>query len=160
MLPLTPCVPTIENKTGCTSKGWYSNSQNVQTSNTMPYLKKPRRPAYLPERKRRATGDQSFYNKRAWRKTSRLYRQQNPLCEVCTSIGLLEPATLTDHIIGRQFGGADYTPRNLMAMCDSHHNSKSIKERYGLFLDTVETTTGLVPANRLQVVEVLTGNGE
>jgi 5-methylcytosine-specific restriction endonuclease McrA len=125
----------------------------------MPYLKKPRRPAYLPERKKRKpTGDSSFYNKTAWRKTSRRYRQQNVLCEVCTSINVLEPATLTDHIIGRQFGGADYAPRNLMAMCASHHNSKSIKERYGLFLDTVDTPAGLVPSDRSQVIDVLTSD--
>ena len=122
----------------------------------MPSLKKPRRPAYLPERKRKPTGNQSFYNAGAWRKTSKLYRQRNTLCEVCSSVGLLEPATLTDHIVARQFGGADYTPRNLMAMCASHHDSKSARERIGLFIDTIGTPDGLVPADRLQVVRVLT----
>ena len=124
----------------------------------MPYLKKPRRPAYLPVRKKRKpTGERSFYKARAWRNTSTLYRQHNPLCEVCTSIGVLEPATLTDHIVARQFGGADYTPRNLMAMCASHHDSKSARERIGQFIDTVGTPDGLVPADRLQVIDVLTG---
>jgi 5-methylcytosine-specific restriction endonuclease McrA len=119
----------------------------------MPSLPKPTRKAYLPERVRKPTGDQTFYNSTAWRKTTKLYRQRNPLCEVCSYMRQLEPATLTDHIVARQFGGADYTPRNLMAMCASHHDSKSARERTGLFIDAIDSPDGLVPADRVQVVE-------
>ena len=62
---------------------------------------------------------------------------------------------MVDHIIAREFGGADYDPRNLMAMCAHHHDSKSGKEAHGLRLDAVDTINGLVPYNRSQVVDVL-----
>lgn len=122
----------------------------------MPYFPKPKRKAYLPERKRKPTGEQSFYSSKAWRNTSKLYRQRNPLCEVCNQLGVVEPAKLVDHLVGRQFGGSDFDPRNLMAMCSSHHNSKSIRERYGLPIAATQTDSGLVPVERYEVVRLLT----
>ncbi|MCP9237145.1 HNH endonuclease signature motif containing protein [Lewinella sp. JB7] len=122
----------------------------------MPHLPKARRRRYLPERKREPTGDQRFYNSTAWRKTSRSVRQRQPLCEVCTAIDQVAVADVTDHIIAREDGGADYDPRNLMAMCAYHHNRKSALEGQGLELDSKRTMSGRVPVDRDEVIKVLT----
>lgn len=122
----------------------------------MPSLPKPKRQAYLPERKRKGTGGQTFYHAKAWRHTSKLYRQRQPLCEVCAAKGIVKASTLVDHLIARRFGGADYNPANLMAMCSSHHDSKSAIERNGLPLEAKQAGDGLIPANRYEVFTLLT----
>lgn len=117
----------------------------------MPSLPKPKRQAYRPERKRKPTGDQRFYNSSAWRKTSRLTRQRNPLCEVCKANGKVVASVLVDHLIARRYGGADFNPANLMAMCSHHHDVKSGKETNGLPLEAKQAVDGLIPYDRIEV---------
>lgn len=122
----------------------------------MPHLKKPTRRNYQPPRKRKPTGNQAFLNTTAWRKTTKRYRQLHPLCEVSEAIGVVAAAQCTDHIIARDFGGSEYDPRNLMAMTKEYHDKKSGMETHGSFLATIRTPSGLIPADRQQVIECLT----
>ena len=111
----------------------------------------------MPQRKRKPTGDQSFLNGTTWRKTSKQYRQVYPLCEVSQAVGVLAAAECVDHIIARKFGGAEYDPRNLMAMTTAYHDKKSGIETRGQVLSEQATLSGFIPADRDEVIRLLTG---
>ena len=49
---------------------------------------------YVPE-KEVENKNMSFYNSKAWRATSSMYRKDNPLCESCTSKGITTAAAHT-----------------------------------------------------------------
>jgi len=125
----------------------------------MPHLKKPTRRNYQPPRKRVPTGNQKFLNSEAWRRTTRLCRQLRPLCEVSEAIGVDAAAQVTDHVIAREFGGAEFDRRNLMVMTKHYHDIKSGMETHGPFLQTISTPRGLVPADRSEAIRRLTGGG-
>ena len=86
--------------------------------------KQPHR-AYLPEKTNmsiRKVDNSNFYNSTLWRKVSRIYRTNNPLCEASETP---QPADVVDHIIPISQGGAKYDNRNLMSLCHEKHNRKS-----------------------------------
>lgn len=77
-----------------------------------------------------------------WRKTSRLYREANPICEACLHeaskegdqsrgkrAGMINLATSVDHIKPLFDGGSPYDWNNLQSLCDYHHALKSQQER-------------------------------
>lgn len=76
-----------------------------------------------------------------WRKTSRLYREANPICEQCLReakesdqsrqkrAGMIQLATSVDHIVPLFAGGEPYDWDNLQSLCDYHHAIKSQRER-------------------------------
>lgn len=73
-----------------------------------------------------------------WRKTSRLYREANPICEACIRAskegdqsrdGMINLATSVDHIVPLFAGGEPYDWDNLQSLCDYHHSMKSQRER-------------------------------
>lgn len=76
-----------------------------------------------------------------WRKTSRLYREANPICEACLKAskragkradkraGMINLATSVDHIVPLFAGGDPYDWDNLQSLCDYHHSLKSQRER-------------------------------
>lgn len=80
-----------------------------------------------PPETTRATGDQEFYNSWSWRKVSKLYRADNPLCENCYAKQRLTEAELVDHIIPMPTGQA-LDADNFMGLCHVCHNSKSSHE--------------------------------
>ena len=76
-----------------------------------------------------------------WRKTSRLYREANPICEQCLKAskegdqsrekraGMINLATSVDHIKPLFAGGEPYDWDNLMSLCSYHHHLKTQRER-------------------------------
>lgn len=99
---------------------------------------------------------QKFLNSRTWRKVSkRTQSEAHFLCEVCKHFGNVVPCDVTDHLIARSQGGADFDRRNLMPMCATHHNRKSALESKGQPLDAYNTYFGKIPAKREQVFELL-----
>lgn len=83
-----------------------------------------------------------IHSSNRWRKTSRLYRLQNPICEACLReasedgnqsqkkrAGMIQLATSVDHIVPLFAGGEPYDWDNLMSLCDYHHAIKSQAER-------------------------------
>lgn len=73
-----------------------------------------------------------------WRKTSRLYRQANPICEACLReaskeggerAGMINLASSVDHVNPLFAGGSPYDWDNLQSLCDYHHSLKSQRER-------------------------------
>lgn len=79
----------------------------------------------------------SIHASNRWRKTSRLYREANPICEQCLkaskegdqSHGMINLATSVDHIVPLFAGGEPYDWNNLQSLCDYHHALKSQAER-------------------------------
>ena len=122
-----------------------------------------RRMRYVPERKQQARTEKnySFYNSKLWRKTSKLYRMDNPLCEVAAFFGEVLEADVVDHLIPINELGAKLDERNLMAMSHKYHNKKSGMEAHKNILIEYETIPGVgrVPTNRENIFKILKGEG-
>lgn len=71
-----------------------------------------------------------FYLSTRWRKTSKLYRKHNPVCECkeCEQLGRVLPAECVDHIIPIKEGGAKFDWDNLQSMSWSCHTRKTRTE--------------------------------
>ncbi|RHF51045.1 HNH endonuclease [Lactiplantibacillus plantarum] len=82
-----------------------------------------------------------IHSSNRWRKTSRLYREANPICETCLRAskegdqsrekraGMINLATSVDHIVPLFAGGEPYDWDNLQSLCSFHHALKSQQER-------------------------------
>ena len=83
---------------------------------------------------RTPSGEQGNYNN-AWAKMSKAYRRANPLCECCLVLGVMTDITpgeykgCLDHMIPITRGGSMYNLNNLLALCKSCHDTKSIHEK-------------------------------
>ena len=77
-----------------------------------------------------------FYNSHAWRKFSKRYKQNYPLCLKCEDEGIITAATVTDHIQTYEQNPAGFDLSNLQEiymqpLCKTHHNQKSGREAHG-----------------------------
>ena len=86
--------------------------------------------AYMPAVKpfERTNSNYSFYNSWTWRKVSKLFLKENPLCLHCQANGIDTPAKVTDHITPINKGGDKFNENNFQALCESCHNKKSSSE--------------------------------
>lgn len=71
-----------------------------------------------------------FYQTREWRADRKAHLTANPICVECEKEGRIEPATVSDHITPIENGGDKWDWANRQALCASHHNRKSAKERH------------------------------
>ena len=71
--------------------------------------------------------DYAFYNSTTWRKFSKEYKMNNP---VCMNDGCTQPSYYTDHIKPIALGGAKYDYDNLQALCRKCNASKTGKQKY------------------------------
>lgn len=89
----------------------------------------------------RAAGITDYYVSPEWRRLRRSFfgefwdnvakkyiKTKNLLCVNCEDMGFAVPATVADHIIPRNMGGADALD-NLQALCNACHDRKSAKEK-------------------------------
>lgn len=90
--------------------------------------RKGSKPAHLTPPKRVYTGGRP-YDKRAWRKLSRLERSASPLCVMCLDNDIIQEATEVDHIHPIHDGGAQYDRNNLQSLCKACHGRKTRKEQ-------------------------------
>lgn len=76
-----------------------------------------------------------FYNQWKWKKTSKAYREANPVCECnrCLIDGVVRPAQVCDHIKGLKYlldNNIDpFDWNELQSMSKECHNKKSGSER-------------------------------
>lgn len=99
----------------------------------MPTIPKPSRRAYLPPREtqgRRLHANSAFYQSSRWRRLRQIKLNADPICEECRSRGLVTEATVVDHIVPINEGGAALDLRNLQSLCDACHNRKSGREAH------------------------------
>lgn len=84
----------------------------------------------------RRKDNSAFYNSRAWRKVSKLKREQDPLCECeeCKALGRVRIGHVADHIRGLQFlldNNLDpYDLNELQTMNNQCHNKKSGRDAH------------------------------
>lgn len=71
------------------------------------------------------------YQNHIWRKVSKRFRIDNPLCAKCQENGLTRPSEVVDHIKPINQGGDPWNPANFQALCVECHNKKSRSERGG-----------------------------
>jgi 5-methylcytosine-specific restriction endonuclease McrA len=65
-----------------------------------------------------------LYKTAQWRALRRAQLQREPLCAMCTALGVLRAATVVDHIQPhRGRAGLFYSPTNLQSLCKAHHDS-------------------------------------
>ena len=71
-----------------------------------------------------------FYNSLAWRRLSKAYLNNEPLCEHCQAQGIITGATEVDHIVAV---ADDWSKRfkidNLQSLCHSCHMIKTVEDR-------------------------------
>ena len=79
----------------------------------------------------RANPNRGFYTSPAWRALRNSFIERHPLCEQCYKQGLIVPATVVDHVIPINLGGAPLDEDNLQSLCDKCHNAKSGREGHG-----------------------------
>lgn len=91
-------------------------------------LKGPKRP-WIPERKpfeRRKRGNQEVYQGKRWKAVRQLVLSRDEFCCVeCMKNGFVVAASVVDHILPINEGGAIYEMSNLQSLCSTCHNSKS-----------------------------------
>ena len=64
-----------------------------------------------------------------WRKSRKIFLQQNPLCVECLKEGVITEATVVDHIIPHKGDKRLFWDRrNWQALCKKHHDIKTAKE--------------------------------
>lgn len=74
-----------------------------------------------------------LYDKRRWKVRRRSFLQENPLCVMCSALGLISEATVVDHIRPHK-DDADlfWDESNWQALCKHHHDSaKQSEEKTG-----------------------------
>ena len=73
-------------------------------------------------------GNDTRYNRKAWRTLRSHVLQSEPLCRECNKQGRVTAATMVDHIQPVTAGGPFYDWDNLQPLCDSCHARKSARE--------------------------------
>jgi len=103
----------------------------------MPNAPKKIKRSWVPERKpfSRPVDFSWFYNQTKWRKFSKKYRQNNPICVECEAKGIVSPAEVCDHIDGIKTilkeGRDPMDEKECQSLCHPCHNSKSGREAHG-----------------------------
>ena len=72
---------------------------------------------------------QNIYWTNRWKKMRAIILAEQPVCVMCDKLGLATEAKVVDHIKEIIDGCDPFDKSNLQALCVSHHNNKTAKER-------------------------------
>lgn len=78
-------------------------------------------------------GDRSFYQSAAWRKTRDAFIAANPYCVDCQKEGKKVKSTVADHLKQVILDGEKHDWNNLQALCSSHHNARSARQKNEMY---------------------------
>jgi 5-methylcytosine-specific restriction endonuclease McrA len=70
-----------------------------------------------------------FYHTSRWKKESRAFRQQYPLCAACSRDGLIVPAEVTDHVIPKNACQDPWDKKNWEPLCKKCHAKKGARDK-------------------------------
>ncbi|MCH7411146.1 HNH endonuclease [Belliella sp. DSM 111904] len=74
--------------------------------------------------------DTAFYRQAPWLNLRKAKIEQNPICELCESVGIVSEGTFIDHILNRLiFPELDLEPLNLQTLCTKCHAQKTGLEK-------------------------------
>lgn len=120
----------------------------------MAYIPKQKKKKWQPKPIKRF-GVDPFYNSTRWRKISKAWKVKHPICQVCAQ----RPTQITDHVVSRNVGGAEYDSDNFLGMCHIDHNKKRGLERHTNIplIETKESSIEdkLVPVDKNDIIELL-----
>jgi len=68
-----------------------------------------------------------FYQRKPWKLARAERLSIEPLCRSCRAVSKLVAATVVDHIIAIEDGGAELDQDNLQSLCIDCHNSKTAR---------------------------------
>lgn len=103
--------------------------------------------------------NREVYNSTRWRKLREEVLYENPFCVRCEEMGILEPATVCDHALPIEQGGAIWDRNNLQGLCESCHNSKSGKEAHNKYTK-VTVITGAPCSGKTTLVKQIVKHGD
>jgi 5-methylcytosine-specific restriction protein A len=73
--------------------------------------------------------NQHIYNGRRWRTLRKIILNESPMCVECLKKNKFIGASVVDHILPINQGGAIYSRSNLQSLCAPCHNRKSRYDR-------------------------------
>ena len=69
------------------------------------------------------------YHTSRWTRLSRIFRQENPLCAICESKGIIKPAEVVDHIVPYPVCGDFFDSTNWQSLCSKCNAEKGNKDK-------------------------------
>lgn len=70
--------------------------------------------------------DTQFYRQKPWLNLRKWYFNENPICQLCSNVGLTTPGDVVDHIIPRSLTkDFELEPANLQTLCHRCHSQKT-----------------------------------
>jgi 5-methylcytosine-specific restriction protein A len=70
-----------------------------------------------------------FYHTSRWKRESKAFRQEHPLCEQCKREGFIVPSEVTDHIIPKNICKNPWDKSNWEALCKRHNLAKGAQDK-------------------------------
>jgi hypothetical protein len=70
-----------------------------------------------------------FYHTARWKKESRLFRAEHPLCTKCEEEGIIFPSQLTDHKVPLEICEDPWDWKNWDGLCFRHNNIKAAADK-------------------------------
>jgi 5-methylcytosine-specific restriction enzyme A len=70
-----------------------------------------------------------FYHTARWKKESRAFLMQNPLCRQCERDGFIVPSQITDHIIPKNACRDPWDKNNWQPLCKKHNLAKGAQDK-------------------------------
>jgi 5-methylcytosine-specific restriction protein A len=100
----------------------------------------PKKSKYKPKQKQksRSVSNNHLYNDPEWRKHSKQFRIDNPLC----ACGCGRPSEEVDHIIPINIGGSMWDKRNHQALSKHCHFRKSGRESHKMYEEYIFNDDG------------------
>lgn len=105
-----------------------TNRLRVMTADESDRINKERRLEYL--RRQKNSEWAWMYNRSKWRKASREFRKENPLCAMCQGKGIVKASEIVDHI--REHKGDEglfWERSNWQALCRRCHLKKTAEDK-------------------------------
>jgi 5-methylcytosine-specific restriction protein A len=74
-----------------------------------------------------------FYHTSRWKKESKAFRDQHPLCSRCMEEGIIAPTEVTDHKIPVGICPDPWDQNNWDGLCKKHNITKGIEDKKKYF---------------------------
>ena len=88
------------------------------------------------------------YGLASWKRRRAAHLSREPLCRLCTALGLVTPATVADHIVPHRGNDEAFFNGELQSLCAACHNAhKQRAEKSGRVVGNANDGSPLDPAH-------------